>query len=279
MQQLTNAGNQAVQNLAQRYGVSTDAVMTLLYAVSAGGGTMAQFYHPELGGGGQWMQGGMTMVGDMFNGRLQSTVSGLCSELSSLLAGQQVFLPPVAHDTGSGFMSSSNSWWPSDLGQPSSSGGQNDARYAYFPSARRLAVSRGGQVTVYDTLDHQIGGVQQQQGGAYGSQSFTSQFGTFTVDSLPIVGPQNQAPQAPQAPPPWNPPAPAPWAAAAQSQEPTPPPSSPPSYNSYNDAGASPPQSSPDILDAIERLGHLHQRGILSDDEFRAKKAELLSRL
>lgn len=278
MQQLTNAGNQAVQNLAQRYGVSTDAVMALLYAVSAGGGTMAQFYHPELGGGGQWMQGGMTMVGDMFNGRLQSTVSGLCSELSALLASQQVFLAPMVQDTGGGFMSSSNSWWPSDLGQPSSSGGQNDARYAYFPSTRRLAVSRGGQVTVYDTLDHQIGGVQQQQGGAYGSQSFTSQFGTFTVDSLPIVSPQGQAP-LPPAPAPWTPPAPAPWAAAPQDQEPTPPPSSPPSYNSYNDGGSSPPQSSPDILDAIERLGHLHQRGILSDDEFRSKKAELLSRL
>src|SRR3954468_5307135 len=91
VQSLTSEGEQAVQNLAQRYGVSTDAVMALLTAVSAGGGTMAQFFHPELGGGGQWMQGGMTMVGDMFNGRLQSTVSGLCSELSSLLRDQQVF--------------------------------------------------------------------------------------------------------------------------------------------------------------------------------------------
>ncbi|HEX4353749.1 MAG TPA: SHOCT domain-containing protein, partial [Polyangiales bacterium] len=90
MQALTHEGSQAVQNLAQRYGVSTDAVRTLLAAVSAGGGTMAQFYHPELGGGGQWMRGGMTMVGDMFNNGLQATVSGLCSELSSLLSSQQV---------------------------------------------------------------------------------------------------------------------------------------------------------------------------------------------
>jgi hypothetical protein len=271
MQQLTNSAQQAVQNLAQRYGVSTDAAMTLLYAVSNGGGTMAQFYHPELGGGGQWMAGGMTMVGDMFNSRLQSTVAGLCSELSALLREQQVFLPPPPPQNqsqnqgmGGSFMSSSNAWWPSELGQPSSSGGQNDSKYAYFPGPHRLAVSRGGQVTVYDTLDHQIGGVQQQQGGPYGSQSFTSQFGTFTVESLPIVSPGGQAP----APAPWNPP----------QQNPEPPPPSPPaSYASHADSNASP--SSPNIIDAIERLAQLHQRGILSDDEFRTKKAELLSRL
>ena len=65
MQQLTPGGEQAVQGLASRYRISPDAVKTMLSAVSAGGGTMAQFYIPELGGGGQWMQGGMTMVGDM----------------------------------------------------------------------------------------------------------------------------------------------------------------------------------------------------------------------
>jgi putative oligomerization/nucleic acid binding protein len=266
MQQLTSAAEQAVQSLAQRYGVSTDAVTTLLFAVSAGGGTMAQFYHPELGGGGQWMQGGMTMVGDMFNGRLQSTVSGLCAELSSLLGSQQVFLPAPA-STGNGFMQSSNAWWPSELGQPSSSGGQNDTRYAYFPAARRLAVSRGGQVTVYDTLDHQIGGVQQQQGGPYGSQSFTSQFGTFTVESLPSVGPQpfQQAPQAAPQP--------------AQSSNQQAPQRSEQQSSAQPGSGSGGSHAAPDILNAIERLGQLHERGILSDDEFRSKKAELLARL
>jgi hypothetical protein len=38
-------------------------------------------------------------------------------------------------------------------------------------------------------------------------------------------------------------------------------------------------QSSDDILASIERLGALHRDGILSDEEFRAKKAELLARL
>jgi len=30
---------------------------------------------------------------------------------------------------------------------------------------------------------------------------------------------------------------------------------------------------------ALERIGDLHQKGILSDDEFKSKNAELLSRL
>jgi hypothetical protein len=265
MQPLTDSGQQAVQGLAQRYGVSVDAVLALLYAVNNGGGTMAQFYHPDLGGGGQWMQGGMTMVGDMFNGRLQYTVSGLCSELSTLLRNQQVFLPPPPAEPGSFGMMGSNSWWPSELGQPSSSGGQNDARYAYFPGPRRLAVQRGGQVTVYDTLDHNIGGVQQQQGGPYGSQSFSSQFGTFTVDSLPVVSPQPQQSYAPPPPPPQYNPPPQNNFAPAPTNSPV----------SANDG----PQGSADIIGAIERLAQLQQRGILSDDEFRAKKAELLSRL
>src|SRR5450432_3177031 len=156
MQEFTNEGNQAIQALSQRYGISTDAVKTMLFAVNAGGGTMAQFYCSELGGGGQWMRGGMTMVGDMFNHGLQATVSGLCSELSNLLNSQQVFLP-VPQNASGGY---GNQWWPGHLGSPSSSGGQNDSRYAYFPQTQRLAIDRGGQITVYNTLDHQIGGVQ-----------------------------------------------------------------------------------------------------------------------
>ena len=90
--QLTDQGRQKIDELARRYAVSTDAVMTLLQAVVNGHGSMAQFSHPELGGGGQWMQGGMTMVGDMFNYGLKAKVDGLCSELSQLLA-QQPFVP------------------------------------------------------------------------------------------------------------------------------------------------------------------------------------------
>ena len=60
--------------------------MSLLQAIMNGHGTMAQFNHPAFGGAGQWMQGGMTMVSDMFNQHLKSQVDGLCSALSRLLS-------------------------------------------------------------------------------------------------------------------------------------------------------------------------------------------------
>ena len=97
MQPLTDAGQRAVQELAQRYGVSVDATLALLFAVSAGGGTMAQFYHSELGGGGQWMQGGMTMVGDMFNGRLQYAVALYDSKWKNRTTTSSVFNPPACN--------------------------------------------------------------------------------------------------------------------------------------------------------------------------------------
>jgi hypothetical protein len=40
-----------------------------------------------------------------------------------------------------------------------------------------------------------------------------------------------------------------------------------------------PGTGSPDVFAAIERLADLHGKGVLSDTEFNAKKAELLSRL
>lgn len=91
MQQLTSAGNQLVNDLSYRYNLSTDAVTHMLIAVNQGGGSMAQFSCPELGGSGQWMRGGMTMVGDMFNHGLKMTVDNLCNELSNALANIQVF--------------------------------------------------------------------------------------------------------------------------------------------------------------------------------------------
>jgi len=150
---------------------------------------MAQFNSPELGGGGQWMQGGMTMVGDLFNHSLKMTVDNLCSEISNALANTQVFpLPPAGSKV-------SNQWWPAELGIPFSSGAQNNTRYAVFP--QRLAVETDGQVTIYDTLNNNIGGVSQQQGGDT-SLTFSSQFGTIAVSSLPIVSGSGKRPPAPQ---------------------------------------------------------------------------------
>src|SRR6195952_6115567 len=82
---VTPEAENAITDIAQRHGISREAVLALLFAVHAGGGSMAQFSIPELGGYGQWMRGGMTMVGDMFNNGLKSTVDGLCNELARLL--------------------------------------------------------------------------------------------------------------------------------------------------------------------------------------------------
>ena len=88
MRNLTPAGQQLIEEAAQRHGFSTDAVMSMLESVIRGNGSMAQFSHPEFGGSGQWMLGGMTMVSDMFNDYLKGRVHGLCSELSRLIANQ-----------------------------------------------------------------------------------------------------------------------------------------------------------------------------------------------
>ena len=273
MPRLTDQGLQTINDLAQRYGVSADAAMTLLQALLNSNGTMAQFDHRDLGGSGQWMAGGMTMVGDMFNHGLRAKVDGLCSELSQLLATQS-FVPVPAgfqsqHQGGGqpdgspSFVDKSSvslfvpepasrasgQWWPAELGVASGTGAQNQVRYAYFNREHRLAVELNGRVTVYDTLDHQIGGVSQQQGSG-GSLTFTSQHGTLSVATLPVVpvdGVQADAPEP----------------RAAPAGEPSRPDST---------------QES-DIFSKIERLAELHKKGILSADEFTAKKTELLSRL
>src|SRR5215208_823281 len=187
MRELTPEGRHLVSDIAQRHGVSVDTALTLLRALVAGHGAMAQFNHPELGGLGQWSQGGMVMVGDMFNHSLKARVDALCSELASLLRNQPSIVaatsPTQSQHQSSGqgvsvFVPgdalSSGVWWPAELGQPSSTGSQNNLRYAFFPVAHRLAVEKGGHVTVYDTGDHLISGVSQQQ-GADQSLPFPSQ--------------------------------------------------------------------------------------------------------
>ena len=264
----------AIADIAQRHGLSHEAVLAMLVALRAGGGTMAQFSIPELGGSGQWMRGGMTMVGNMFDNALKARVDALCNELTQLLATTAVFPPSASHSEMG--MLASNNWWPADLGVPSAAGGQNDVRYAFFPGSRRLAIQIDGVTRIFDTGEHQIGGVQQQQGGGYGSVSFTSQFGTFGVASLRDLGtqPAAQAPAAAPVPAPATPHAP-----QSQSQyQSSPPPQFAPAAPPAKPASG-PSDDAAAIVAAIESLAGLHQRGILSDEEFSTKKAELLSRL
>lgn len=172
MPQLTARGQEIAGELAQRYDVSAGAVAALLEALVKGEGRAAQFSHPELGGFGQWMPGGMVQIGDMFNHALKAKVDNLCRELAARLAGDLLEAAPP--------------WWPAGLAGASASGGQNNIRYAVFREARRLAVEIDGSVTVYDTLDHHISGISQQQGRA-GSLTFASQKGTVSLSELPVV--------------------------------------------------------------------------------------------
>lgn len=281
MQLLSPAGQQAVSDLAYRYNLSAGAIEHMLIAVNNGSGSMAQFNCPELGGGGQWMRGGMIMVGDMFNYGLKATVDNLCNELSQLLATTQVFPVLPAGTPGS------NQWWPGDLGAPFSSGGQNNTRYAVF--AGRLAVEVNGCVTVYNTLDHQIGGVSQQQGGD-NSLTFSSQYGTMVVSSLPVVSgggqvePANtnfaQAQEAVAVPEP-DVPFVEPQASLPE-QNGSAEPSQRQAASEETVAASSAPeavQTGKQLLSLIEKLAQLHSAGVLSDDEFAIKKQELLARL
>ena len=88
MRQLSPQGQQVVNDLSQRHGFSQDAVAHMMFAVLNGNGGMAQFSHWEFGGSGQWMRGGMLMLGDMFNHGLKGRVDSLCHDIANMLANQ-----------------------------------------------------------------------------------------------------------------------------------------------------------------------------------------------
>jgi len=254
MPTLTPDGQRLVQELARRHGFGEEAISHMLDAVAAGHGRMAQFSHPEFGGSGQWMSGGMLMLGSLFDQELKGRVGALCKEL----AGAPDAI--LASSTSSG----SNAWWPSGLGTPSASGSQGAMRYAYFADACRLAVEAGGEVCVRDTLDHRIGGFSQQQGGT-GSLSMSSQHGAVELETLPVVSDEDVAGRSSAQLGPGTAPVPDAGARAA------------PSVTAASTDGVDAADADP--LRLIERLGRLHEQGFLTSEEFSAKKQELLQRL
>jgi len=226
----------------------------------------------------------MIMVGDMFNQGLKYRVDALCNELSALLRQQSVFLPvPQTSQSQSQSQSSGNgngvslfvsgsggypsSWWPAELGSPNSTGAQNDLRYAWFQGTHRLAIQQGGRLRLYDTGNHMISGFGQQQGNDQ-SITFVSQFGVVRVADLPEVISEASRPTEAIAPE-----APAPMVAV-------PPVAESSDYSQSKPMPAPVAQASSDeIFKVLERLADLHQKGIVTAEEFAAKKAELLSRL
>ncbi len=276
MSALTDEGRRVVDGLSQRHGFSREATEQMLVSVLNGNGQMAQFSHPEFGGSGQWMRGGMTMIGDMFNNHLKGRVDSLCSDIASQLhnfggliqsgsfqsqsqsgSGTQRQDAGAVRGESSLFVPDpSRNWWPKELGTPNATGSQNQMQYAYFAAPSRLAVKSGNSVWVYNTLNHQIGGFSQQQGGS-GNISFSSQFGTIDLSSLPVVMRDGQEVTASSA----TVAAPVNVSIASQSES------------------SSAAVTEGDIFALIEKLGALREKGLLTDDEFNSKKSELLSRL
>lgn len=290
---LTDEGQQLVDALAARYNVGTDAVLHLLRAVAAGGGRQAQFNHPDLGGMGQWSQGGMIMVGDMFNQDLKYRVDALCNDLAQALDRAFPFAasPAVQQSQsqssgayGTSFFSSgiSGASWPVELGTPSSTGSQNNLRYAVFPSTRRLAIDQGGRVTVYDTGDHWISGFSQQQSGDQ-SLTFTSQHGLVRLQDLPVVTSPDRSEPAPSPRPDHD-------LHSSQTPSVSEPVSGgvrhsveekPDNFPVANDEapGHRPTTNDEEIFTRLERLAELCKKGVITQDEFLTKKTELLARL
>lgn len=213
MEQITDAGRKVASDLARQYGFSQDAVTHMMLAMLRGKGAMAQFDHPEFAGSGQWMRGGMLMIGDMFNHSLKARVDGLCQAIAAQLGGHQpqpasagsfqaqssggwatasampAMAPMAPAGSGSPLFvpDPRDTWWPAELGAPAAVGSQNDMSYAFFPSAGRLAIQSNGQVSVYDTGHHQIAGLSQQQGSG-GAVVFATPGGTVSLSSLTSMG-------------------------------------------------------------------------------------------
>lgn len=256
--------------LASQHGFSIGALNELYRAMSVSGGAMAQFSHPELGGSGQWMRNGMVMVGDMFNHRLAARVGALCEALVPLVGagregtaqrrpGGEGQPPPAAQE---------------QFGLPAASGSQNGMRYAWFPAHRRLVVERHGRRQVFDTADHAIHGVAQQQSGS-GTITFTSQHGPVDLASLkelgagaggsPVLSP-GEAPAAEADAGPHGP------TRARSGPQPS-------RLGDVEAAGSAAATTQAQILDLLSKLAELHTRGVLTDQEFTSKKAQLLDRL
>ena len=302
MTQLTEDGRKALVEIAERRGVSPEAVEHVAMALMAGQGTQAQFNHPDLGGMGQWSLGGMTMVGDMFNNSLKAQVDAICSDVVQLMrqpdlmhaSSQTPSQSQSQGDTVSLFVGagSGGNWWPSGLGHAASTGAQNQMRYAWFPDTARLAIDAGdGKVRVYDTADHRIGGFSQQQSGDQ-SLSFTSQYGLVKLADLREVDLEQPGDAGTRSVTEKSAPAlsDALLKAATQSHtaEPSPeqidaappaPEQMQPDAQRSDTPKASTAQEESDIFAMIERLADLHAKGILSDQEYQSKKAELLARI
>lgn len=256
MKTLTTEGRHIIEETAQKHGLEFQTVEALLDAIVKGHGTMAQFNIPELGGAGQWMKGGMTMVGDMFNHEVKVKVEQVASELSDLVSTRVIY---TSEENASSYQSDSEDVkpghaWPTVFGNPTASGSQNNFKYAYFGPKHRLVVEEDGKRSIYDTKHHHILGISQQQGNGH-SYRFTSQDGDIDLSELTLISePGDKLQETPDMP----------YDVTH-------------AYSNPNEATLRSPEEI--IISTIEKLSGLLERGQITETEFNTKKADLLSRL
>jgi hypothetical protein len=266
MKKLTKDGHLAISEIAQKYSLEKSSVEALASAIVLGNGTMAQFNIPELGGTGQWMKGGMTMVGDIFNHSLRVKVEQVATELSELVASQIIFTADDSKTSVSGGAQKESSW-PAIFGSPTSSGAQNNFKYAYFGPSRRLVIDEGEKRYIYDTKHHTISGVSQQQGSGSSFQ-LTSNEGIISLSDLPLISePGSQPDSQPDRHDletrqlPYD---------AVQDDVRH-------AYSSNVDVPSRNPEDI--IIETISKLNVLLEKGQITEEEFNSKKQELLGRL
>ncbi len=239
--------NDRLKALAEQYGFGIGAIRHLCEAVREGGGDMAVFDHPEFLGPGQWMRGGLIMITDPADRILRNRIDAACNALSRLLresASDGCGSHRRIRADARAWDTTGNlraDWWPNGLGEPTAAGETDRLAYAYFDEPRQLAVRRGGDIAWYDTGEHRITGVACDPDGSNDALMMTSPHAEVPVAALERV-PSDSGDQP---------------ASQARADR----------------------QGRVDILEAIERLGELHHKGVLTESEFAAKKQELLARL
>jgi hypothetical protein len=175
--------------IAERYHVPETKVRELYGILQKTGGQQAQFTCEQLGGPVQWMPG-MIMVTRWNDHHLKTRVDGLCSEIAAIVQGSESSAPGAlrkpAKNGETSFCTIGESWWPSHFGHPSSCGDQNGMRYAYFPEKKRLLIQQGARIDQYDTAEHHLTGVSQQQGVTH-TLTFSSDEGPVDVKRLKCI--------------------------------------------------------------------------------------------
>jgi hypothetical protein len=73
-------------------------------------------------------------------------------------------------------------WWSEEFGDPSSSGAQNGARYAFFGDKSLLLIERGGKQQSFRTGKHRIIGISQASRRE--ELTFTSEHGPVSLEDF-----------------------------------------------------------------------------------------------